>query len=157
MSIKCGNHKLGDHRHASVQEVKTCCMGTDDLPIIHKSVAPSQVINKSEQYADIAPAYYATKSITGNNDLDFWKVDKPSEGKWAGYIFVMRVIGGNPHKAVSGREKFRALEEILKAGPRSSATLFGQTIGRCWRCGRHLTDETSRSLGIGPECRSKVA
>lgn len=34
------------------------------------------------------------------------------------------------------------------AGPR-----FGQEIGRCYVCGRTLTDETSRALGIGPVCR----
>lgn len=28
---------------------------------------------------------------------------------------------------------------------------------RCKRCGRHLTNETSKSKGIGPECERKVA
>jgi len=34
------------------------------------------------------------------------------------------------------------------AGPR-----YGRLIGDCCRCGRQLTDETSRALGIGPVCR----
>jgi hypothetical protein len=31
-----------------------------------------------------------------------------------------------------------------------------QHEGKCCKCGRTLTDPTSISLGIGPECRSKV-
>lgn len=48
-------------------------------------------------------------------------------------------------------EKIRILEAIIAdpdAGPR-----FGREIGKCYVCGRTLTDETSRSLGIGPVCR----
>jgi len=54
-----------------------------------------------------------------------------------------------PIKAVP--EKLRILKAIIAdpdAGPR-----FGREIGRCYVCGRTLTDETSRALGIGPVCR----
>lgn len=30
---------------------------------------------------------------------------------------------------------------------------FGRITGRCGRCGRRLTDPTSKLAGIGPECR----
>jgi hypothetical protein len=48
-------------------------------------------------------------------------------------------------------EKARILNAIKNdpdAGPR-----FGREIGACWVCGRTLTDELSRKLGIGPVCR----
>jgi len=48
-------------------------------------------------------------------------------------------------------EAKRILEAIQNdpdAGPR-----FGREIGRCYVCGRTLTDELSRQLGIGPICR----
>lgn len=48
-------------------------------------------------------------------------------------------------------ERWRILNAIKDdpdAGPR-----FGREIGRCYVCGRTLTDETSRALGIGPICR----
>jgi len=35
------------------------------------------------------------------------------------------------------------------------ANLIIQHEGRCGRCGRPLTDPTSISIGLGPECRSK--
>lgn len=50
------------------------------------------------------------------------------------------------------------LTEVLTAilaDPAAAATLYGTELAQCYRCNRTLTDETSRSLGIGPECRSK--
>jgi len=102
----------------------------------------------------VKEGHYAIASFTGNNDLDFYRVDKPTEGKWAGYTFVKRVIGGQPDVNIRKDEKVRVLEAIADdpdAGPR-----YGQEIGKCYRCNRHLTDETSRSLGIGPECRKHI-
>jgi hypothetical protein len=104
---------------------------------------------------DVPAGYYATPSLTGNNDLDFWKVDRPTEGRWAGRTFVKRVIGGKPNVAVRGATASSALAAILKADPAKAAQRYGQEIGRCSRCNRHLTDETSRAAGMGPECRSK--
>ncbi len=99
----------------------------------------------------VAAGHYATASRTGANDLDFWRVDTPTEGRWAGRTFVKRVIGGHEDTPVRGAEATAALAAIAadpEAGPR-----YGQTIGRCYACNRTLTDATSRTLGIGPTCR----
>jgi len=120
---------------------------------LHKKTAPKQV---SDRYSDIPAGHYATASPTGHNDLDFWRVDRPTEGQWAGYTFIKRVIGGRPDvpvKVVSAKKA--ALDAIRAAGPASASQLYGQQLGRCYRCNRHLTDETSRALGIGPDCRSQ--
>jgi hypothetical protein len=94
------------------------------------------------------------ESATGNNDLDFYRVDRPTEGRWAGRTFVKRIIGGNPDIQVRGAEARNALNRILAAGPDDAKKKYGQEIGQCGECNRHLTDETSRELGIGPVCRS---
>lgn len=52
----------------------------------------------------------------------------------------------------------QSLEMVLKAilkDPKLAAERYADELGRCYRCGRTLTDETSRSVGMGPECRSK--
>lgn len=121
-----------------------------------RPVAPSQVKAAAERNP-VPAGYYATPSLTGNNDYDFWKVDRPEEGKWAGYVFVKRVIGGQPNQNVRKHQKTNALNAIKEYGIDEARFRFGQELGRCYRCGRHLTDETSRSLSIGPECRSKAA
>jgi hypothetical protein len=103
----------------------------------------------------IPEGHYAVPSRTGSNDLDFFRVDRPTEGRWAGRTFVKRVIGGRPDQAVRQGEARLALEAIAAEGVAQAAVAYGRAIGRCYRCNRHLTDETSRNLGIGPDCRSK--
>lgn len=104
---------------------------------------------------EVPEGFYAVTSRTGNNDLDFFSVDRPSEGRWAGYVFVKRVIGGHEDTPVRGAEARQALEAIASAGISESQALYGIEIGRCGVCNRHLTDEVSRSLGIGPTCRGR--
>lgn len=102
---------------------------------------------------DVPEGYYAVDSATGNNDLDFYKVDCPQDGKWAGRVFVKRVIGGHPETPVRGTEAKAALGRIAAAGWQAAAERYGQEIGRCGKCNRTLTDEESRAHGIGPVCR----
>lgn len=134
-----------------------------------KPVAPRQVREGGKAKYDVPSGYYATPSLTGNNDLDFWKIERPTEGKWTGYTFVKRVIGGHDDTAIprASRKKVKsekvnsrvtqeaALAKITEFGTQKAHELFGTELKFCRRCGIHLTDETSRSLGIGPDCRSK--
>lgn len=43
----------------------------------------------------------------------------------------------------------------IAADPRAASIRYGQELGECGRCGRTLTDETSRAAGIGPVCATK--
>jgi len=102
---------------------------------------------------DVPAGHYAVASATGNNDLDFYRVDRPTEGRFAGRTYVKRVIGGHADQNISFGEVRTALERIAAdpdAGPR-----YGREIGRCCRCNRHLTDDASRARGIGPDCATK--
>lgn len=116
--------------------------------------APAQPQTR-QPLPEVPEGYYATASRTGNNDLDFWAIDRPTEGRWAGRVFVKRVVGGRADQNVRGPEARLALEAIAAAGPEDAARLYGQEVGRCGRCNRHLTDETSRAYGLGPECRKQ--
>ena len=49
---------------------------------------------------------------------------------------------------VEKRRIMQAIKNDPDSGPR-----FGREIGRCYVCGRTLTDELSRQIGIGPVCR----
>jgi Family of unknown function (DUF6011) len=107
---------------------------------------------RTAPYPDVPAGHYAVESLTGNNDLDFFRVDRPTEGHYRGRTFVKRVIGGRPDVAVRGPQARAALEAILAAGTDKATLRYGQEIGRCGKCNRHLTDEVSRSRGIGPDC-----
>jgi hypothetical protein len=111
---------------------------------------------KEGDLAYVPEGHYATPSRTGANDLDFWRIDRPTEGRWAGRVFVKRVIGGKADTPVRGAEAVAALQAITADHPHHAMVLYGQEIGRCGRCNRHLTDDASRQRGLGPEC-AKVA
>lgn len=80
---------------------------------------------------------------------EFFKVDCPTEGKWAGYVFVKQQASDDLYP-VKGARKSDVLARIA-ADPDALAR-YGQELGCCGRCGRTLTDEVSRATGIGPEC-----
>lgn len=103
----------------------------------------------------LVPAgHYAVENEIGTNDLDFFRVDIPTTGKYADITFVKRVVGGHPDYRVKGADARRVLERIVAAGIDAAAVRYGVEIGRCYVCNRTLTDDLSRSLGIGPHCRS---
>lgn len=124
--------------------------------IADKAASQPQVA-PTNRYPDVPAGRYAVRSATGNNDLDFFRVSRPTEGQWAGRTFVKRVIGGHEDTPVRGAQARQALQSIVDAGTFEAGALYGQTIGECGRCGRHLTDETSRAQGYGPECITKVS
>ena len=51
--------------------------------------------------------------------------------------------------------KIVEITKLIAADPHAAEVRYGTKLGKCYRCGRTLTDETSRDLGIGPDCRSK--
>lgn len=95
-------------------------------------------------YANVPDGRYAIPKEDGT--LMFYSVKK---GKYTTFVDVWASDNRWPIK--NRDEKLRIIKAIANdpdAGPR-----FGREIGRCYVCGRTLTDETSRSLGIGPVCR----
>jgi hypothetical protein len=137
--------------------------------LINNVKRPVANVSNVSAKLDVPAGYYATPSLTGNNDLDFWHVQRPTEGKWTGYTFVKRVLGGHSDQDLPRDSKKRikddnrrlaratqtaALEAIVKFGIEKSNALFGTELKFCRICGIHLTDELSRELGIGPVCRA---
>lgn len=144
-----GGSLLRDGSTWVVEHIDECPPTTDTV------TAAARAAVDGPRAVDVPAGHYATPSRTGNNDLDFWRVDRPTEGRWAGRTFVKRMIGGHPDTPVRGSEAHAALAAIADYGIERSATLYGTEIGRCYVCNRTLTDETSRALGIGPDCRGR--
>ena len=105
--------------------------------------------------APVVPAGHYAIPSTGANDLAFYRVDVPTDGKWAGRTFVKLVVGGKPDANVR-RDHVAGILARIAADP-DAAQRYGTELGQCSSCNRHLTDELSRSLGIGPECRKARA
>ena len=107
----------------------------------------------------IPAGYYATPGTS--QEIDFWKVDG-GKGKWEGFAFPRRVLGGNAMAGeemrtvdLSNMQQRLALQAITVFGLERAGGLFAERLTRCRDCGRFLTDEASRADGRGPICRAR--
>ncbi len=77
-------------------------------------------------------------------------------------VGFMEPATGNAHLSRKGREnpeqvaKLRAALILIEADPIRAMQEHGIATGRCSVCNRHLTNEDSIGLGIGPICRGKL-
>jgi hypothetical protein len=95
-------------------------------------------------------------AVTGNDGQTvFVKVDRPTEGQWAGRIFV-KIQAGDEMIRTSRPAADALLGKIAAAGVQEAMLRYGREIGSCGHCGRTLTNEESREAGIGPVCRGKM-
>lgn len=101
-----------------------------------------------------------------DGQAQFYKVDVPdTSDRWGGWVFVKAVYGGDRYDKVTAQrpgadtakpsQRDKALEAIV-ADPKAAMLLYGRLIGECGHCGRTLTNERSRELGIGPVCAKRM-
>lgn len=91
-------------------------------------------------------------SITVNNDLLFVEVRE-----YMGTLYMRRLHGapGAFTRSKLTMEQVRDIVGIIATDPYKYTRLFGQHHTCCGSCGAELTDERSRELQLGPECRKK--
>ena len=94
-------------------------------------------------------------AITIDRKLRFFRVNTPTKGRWAPMTFVNEVFGGGRREPVRNRQFRQTVLQTISADPNALAR-YGQELGECGVCGRDLTDEESRAIGIGPICRGKL-
>ena len=99
----------------------------------------------------VPQGYYATRSLTGAQDFDFWFVRVFESG----YRRVRRYLGGQGPVGVPRSVQAEALKAIAAEGVDLCGNRFADELGQCRDCGRDLTDKTSRALRRGPVCRAK--
>ena len=118
-----------------------------------KAEASAPGATDEELEAIVVPAgRYALRGADGV--VKFYRLDRPTQGKWAGYTFLKAQASDDLYPIRNRAEKERIIAEIGR-DVESAERLYGQELGKCSRCGRTLTDETSRAYGIGPDCRNK--
>lgn len=121
------------------------------MPLAAEAAVPS-ISGALEQYNVPAGRY----AVTGNDGQTvFVKVDRPTEGQWAGRIFV-RLQVSDSEVRIGRASQHTLLAKIADAGIKASMLRYGVELGHCGHCGRTLTNEESRAAGIGPVCRGKM-
>jgi hypothetical protein len=116
--------------------------------------APFKALSESNRPSDVPPGRYALET---DGIIRFYQVDCPERGKWAGRTFVNRLIGSpgdyrkQPVRGAGGASVLAQIADDVKG----AMLLFGKETMTCGACSSPLTNEESRTLGIGPVCRSK--
>jgi len=96
----------------------------------------------------VADGRYA---VEHEDTLKFFKV---KNGRKPGYVFLDVQASDDWHSIRTPR-RIHEILALIAADELTAARRYGQELGQCSRCGRTLTDETSRAYGIGPHCRNK--
>lgn len=87
------------------------------------------------------------------NNFSFFKVWIGDRGGWSVQLYV----SDDTHRVkLAFPTQLDALRKIIDAGLEQASRAFGLEFGRCGVCGRGLTNDESRELGIGPVCRARV-
>lgn len=102
---------------------------------------------------DVPAGRYAVTDNEGT--LRFFKLDRPTEGRWAGYTFLKMMASDEAYPVRDRTKRDRILSKIAQ-DPREAMLTYGREIGACGHCGRTLTDENSRNAGIGPVCAGRM-
>lgn len=99
---------------------------------------------------DLPPA---AAHLAHGNSLLFVQVREYKETRY------LRVLRGAPGNFNREKPLYNEAVEIASAintvTPQEAARTFGQHYSCCGSCGADLTDDTSRRLNLGPECRRK--
>lgn len=87
-----------------------------------------------------------------NGDIAFFEVRE-----YMGTRYMRRLIGApgafTRNKLTS--DQVKSIVALIAANPLEATKRFGAHYTCCGCCGAELTDETSRSLQLGPECRKR--
>lgn len=130
-----------------------------DIPPAAAEVAREEAVNPgpgttlAKAAVEVPAGRYAVIDPT-DGVFKFFHLDRPTEGRWKGYTFLKVRASDDLHSIRAKGHRDAVIAEIAK-DVEEAQTQYGVKLGRCYRCGRTLTDETSRALGIGPDCRSK--
>ncbi|MBW3613915.1 MAG: hypothetical protein KY439_01210 [Actinobacteria bacterium] len=111
--------------------------------------------------SSVPPGCYAVDD--GQGGLTFLRLHRPESGRWAGWILVDEVLGGEVTRArghqrpgAAYRGPLASAVAAVVADPAAASARYGAAIGRCGLCGRALTTTASRMRGIGPICAERL-
>jgi Family of unknown function (DUF6011) len=118
------------------------------VPVAPKPAVAGSATAPASTLPDVPEGRYALRV---DGVVKFYKLDRPTEGKWAGWVFLKAQASDDFYPIKDKAEKARIMGEIAK-DPKAATELYGHELGICGVCGRTLTDEDSRARGIGPVC-----
>lgn len=126
------------------------------LPKKAKSSTPSNSvlagIPKSKYAIHVQDLELVALEDEFRGDVAFFEV---KEYNGTRYMRQLHGAPGNFNRSKLKASTVKAIVGIIEKDPHAYARLFGEHFTCCGSCGAPLTDERSRELMLGPECRKK--
>lgn len=131
--------RLNQHREA----------GTLDAAVVSQAISELLEIKTPPPVPD---GRYALPAEDGH--YVFYRVNSPQDGKWAGYTFVVQLIGsvGSWDERRQSRAASKSILDRIAADPQEAARMFGLKAKACGMCGSPLSNVRSRAAGYGEIC-----
>jgi hypothetical protein len=107
--------------------------------------------NRNCPLPEVPAGHYA---VEHDGTLKFFRVDKPTEGKWAGWTFL-KVQASEEYHPIKNFDYKREVLTSIATDPAAASARYGHELGKCGVCNTTLTNEESRARGIGPVCARK--
>lgn len=173
--MRCGNCK---GNHDAVAEVRACYGARPSVPYPSRGARPAPTstpspapVRVARDTLDVSNVPVGTRDGYGHyavkigDELRFFRVDKPTSGKWKGWCFVKHEVSEQTFPVATIRPdnsvtwKTPALQPAfleVVANPKPAAELYGELFTRCALCNIRLTDPKSIERKIGPDCASNA-
>jgi hypothetical protein len=117
---------------------------------------PAPVITKAAGTVAAPAVPEGRYAVTGNDGTtDFYVVEIPTAGKWAGFVFLSQQISDDYVAVKNPKTKATILAKIAQ-DPKAASIRYGQELGKCGVCNKTLTDNESIAAGIGPVCAKNM-
>lgn len=112
---------------------------------------PKIAVHAAADGVTIEDGYYA---VEYGGRLNFYRVKHGRKGgRWENTQFINRYASDNLLRPDRVEKSF--VKSAIADDAETARQRFARELGRCYACGRTLTDEKSRRLGIGPDCRGE--
>lgn len=120
---------------------------------------------------DLPDGYYAITDPDNAATMTYWRAANGLIAMWPAKAWYgpARLL---KRDAPTDRDEYRAwatawsdrsqawllsVRDAIEADPHAALRRFAQFSIRCCQCARTLTDDTSKVLGIGPDCRRGIS
>lgn len=119
-----------------------------EIPVPRPTAKP-----KAAPMPDVPAGMYAFHTDEGH--IAFCKIDRPEDGKWAGYVFCKLLLGAPKSwrtERLAMPTQRAIMAKIAAYGIAESLKLFGDTHKVCGMCDSPLSNERSLKAGYGETC-----
>lgn len=150
--MKCF-HCKSDGPEITVAHVRSCAGVRPNAGDRHHEARRDLIAEVRAVSANIPEGHYAVTGEDGT--LDFYEVDKPTSGKWAGRTFISIHRSDDTFRLPSIKTELAVFRKIA-VDPQNAMLLFGQKTGRCGHCHKLIHKPESVARGMGPHCAKNM-